>query len=220
MTEIGIGTMVPPEDEHMVGSGSMGKPPSFRELRVVGETGADVSAGDVGELLVKGPGLFKGYYNKPEATAEAFDGDYFRTGDLVYRDEAGYYYFVGRKKDMIRRMGDNVSAAEVEQVLMSHPGIAEAAVIGVPDLRRGEEIKAYIIPAPGETPATIPPEDIVAYCLERIARFKVPRYIEYRQDFPRSASFKVQKHVLKAEKEDLTAGCFDRFAAQEVAEAA
>lgn len=219
MTEIGIGTMVPFEDDHMVGSGSMGKPPPFRRLRVVDESGSALPSGAVGELLVAGPGIFKGYYNKPGATAEAFDGDYFRTGDLVYRDEAGYYYFVGRKKDMIRRMGDNISAAEVEQVLMSHPKIAEAAVIGVPDPRRDEEIKAYIIPAPNETAETVPPEEIVAYCLERIARFKVPRYIEYRQDFPRSASFKVQKHVLKGEKEDLTAGCYDRFAGVEAASA-
>ena len=107
--------------------------------------------------------------------------------------------------------GDNISALEVEFALESHPKIAEAAVIGVPDATRDEEVKAYIIPAPGETPDTIPPEEIIAYCLEKIAKFKVPRYIEYRQEFSRTPSGKIEKHVLIAEKEYLTAGCYDRF---------
>ncbi len=212
MTEIGAGTQVPFEDTHMVGSGSVGKPPEFRQLRIVDEAGNDVPPGQVGELLVKGQGIFKGYYKKPEANAQAFLGEYFRTGDLFRQDENGYYYFVSRKKDMIRRMGDNISAVEVEHVLMSHPKIAEAAVVPVPDKIRGEEVKAYILPAAGETPETIPPEEIIAYCLERIAKFKVPRYIEYVTEFPKSASEKIQKNVLISQKADLTDGCYDRFA--------
>lgn len=211
MTEIGAGTQMAYEDAHMVGSGSVGKPVAFRELRIVGEDGKDVRQGEVGELLVKGQGLFKGYHNKPEETAKAFTGDYFRTGDLFRQDAAGYYYFVSRKKEMIRRLGDNISATEVEHVLMTHCKIVEAAVVPVPDKVRGEEVKAYILPAPGETPETIPPQDIVAYCLERIAKFKIPRYIEYVETFPRSASDKIQKNILMGQKEDLTQGCYDRF---------
>ncbi|MBU2510303.1 AMP-binding protein [bacterium] len=212
MTEIGAGSAVPLEDAHMVGSGSIGKPVFNREFRIVNESGKDVACGEVGELLVSGPGILKGYYNKPEANEKAFLDGHFRTGDLARCDDAGYYYFVGRIKDMIRRMGDNISAEEVEKVLMSHPKIMEAAVIGVPDKTRDEEVKAYIVPAPGENPESIPPEEIVAFCLERIAKFKVPRYIEYRTEFPRSTSNKIQKHKLTKEKEDLTSDCFDRFA--------
>jgi crotonobetaine/carnitine-CoA ligase len=212
MTEIGVGTVVPIEDRHMVGSGSVGKLPEIREARIVDENGNDVPQGEVGELLIKGPGICRGYYNKPEKTAEDFEGGYFRTGDLFRVDENGYYYIVGRKKDMIRRMGDNISAAEVENVLIGHPKIANAAVVGVPDEVRDEEVKAYIIPAPGETPESVPPEEIIAFSLERLAKFKVPRFIEYRDSLPMTPSEKVRKHLLVAEKEDLTAGCWDRFA--------
>lgn len=211
MTEIGIGTLAPFEDAHLVGSGSVGKPPDIRQLRIVDEDGTDVPQGEVGELLVKGQGLFKGYYGKPTETARAFLGEYFRTGDLFRQDQDGNYYFVSRKKDMIRRMADNISATEVEQVLMSHPRIAEAAVVPVPDLVRGEEVKAYILLAGSETPESVTPEEIVAFCLERIAKFKVPRYIEYIEEFPRSASGKIQKNILVGQKANLAEGCYDRF---------
>jgi len=211
MTEIGPGIVMPKEDTHMVGSGSVGKPVSIREFRIVDQFGKDVNQGETGELLVKGPGILKGYYKKPEATKEAFFEGYFRTGDLFRQDENGYYYFVGRVKDMIRRMGDNISAKEVEMVLMSHAKIMDAAVVGVPDEERDEEVKAYIILAPGETPQTLSPKEIIDYCLAHIAKFKVPRYIEFKEDFPRSASDKVQKQVLLQEKDDPTVGCFDRF---------
>ena len=214
MTEIGAGTQVPFEDAHLVGSGSVGRPPDFRQLRIVNDDGKDVPSGGMGELVVKGRGIFKGYYKRPEENASAFLGDYFRTGDIFRQDETGNYYFVSRKKDMIRRMGDNISATEVEHVLMSHPRIQEAAVVPVKDQLRGEEIKAFILPAPGENPISIPPQEIIAWCLEKIARFKIPRYIEYVQEFPRSASQKIQKNILTSRKKDQTEGCFDRFADQ------
>lgn len=212
MTEIGAGSSVPIEDTHMVGSGSVGKPVVNRDFRIISSSGKDVAHGEVGELLVKGQGILKGYYNNPEATKNAFYEGYFKTGDLFRQDDKGYYYFAGRIKDMIRRMGDNISTEEIENVLMNHPKILEAAIIGVPDKKRDEEVKAYVIPAPGETSATIPPEEIVEYCLKKVAKFKVPRYIEYKDDFPRSASNKIQKNKLAEEKVDLTADCFDRFA--------
>lgn len=121
------------------------------------------------------------------------------------------YRFAGRITHMIRRSGDNISATEVEQVLMSHPKIAEAAVVAAPDRKRGEEVKAYILPAPGETPESIPPQEIIAFCLEKIAKFKAPRYIEYVSEFPRSTSDKIQKHVLVNLKQDITQDCYDRF---------
>jgi crotonobetaine/carnitine-CoA ligase len=212
MTEIGTGMLVSLEDDHMTGSGSVGKPPDFRTTKIIDNDGNPVKQGEIGELLIKGPGIFKGYYNKPEATAKAFEGDWFRTGDLFRQDENGYFYIVGRIKDMIRRTGDNISASEVEHVLASHPKILSAAVVPVPDESRGEEVKAYIAPAQGETPESIPPEDIIAFCLERIAEFKIPRYIEYVDEFQRTASGKIQKHVLIGAKKDLNAGCYDRMA--------
>jgi len=214
MTEIGPGMFVPLEDDHMTGSGSVGKPPDFREVRIVDNNGDDVAPGGIGELLIKGPGMFKGYYKKPKETAEAFTGEWFHTGDLFRQDENGYYYIVGRKKDMIRRSGDNISASEVEHVLTSHPKILSAAVVPVPDESRGEEVKAYIAPVQGETPESIPPEEIIAFCLDSIAEFKVPRYIEYVDEFQRTASGKIQKHVLISAKEDLTADCYDRMASK------
>ena len=214
MTEIGPGMFVELEEDHMTGSGSVGKPPEFRQTRIVDVKGNDVKQGEIGQLLIKGPGMFKGYYKKLDATAEAFEGEWFRTGDLFRQDENGYYYIVGRKKDMIRRSGDNISASEVENVLISHPKILSAAVVPVPDESRGEEVKAYIAPVQGETPESIPPEDIIAYCLDRIAEFKVPRYIEYVEEFQRTPSGKIQKHVLISKKEALTSGCYDRIAAK------
>ena len=213
MTEIGPGIAMPVEDGHMSGSGSVGKPMTYRYVKNVDEDGKEMPQGEIGELWVTGPGMFKGYYNKPEATAEAFAGEWFKTGDLFRQDEQGYYYIVGRKKDMIKRSGDNIAAVEVENVLTSHPKILAAAVVPVPDPDRKEEVKAYIVPALGENSKTVTPEEIVDYCLNRIADFKVPRYIEYcKEDFPRTPTGKIQKLKLIAEKEDLTEGCYDRIA--------
>ncbi|MEN8210696.1 MAG: class I adenylate-forming enzyme family protein [Thermodesulfobacteriota bacterium] len=212
MTEIGPGFFVLPKDEHMTGSGSVGVPFESRQVRIVDVDEKDVPIGEIGELWIKGPGMFKGYYNKPEETEEAFDKEWFKTGDLFRKDDKGYYYIVGRKKDMIRRSGDNISASELEDVLTSHPKIMAVAAIPVPDKDRGEEVKVYIVPKEGETPDTIPPHEIIAFCRERIASFKVPRYVEYKKEFSMTPSGKIQKHILLKEKEDLTSGCYDRFA--------
>lgn len=209
MTEIPGGMRVPMEDAFMTGSGSVGKPRPYVEVRIVDEKGEDVPPGGVGELLVRGPGMFKGYYKKPAETAERFTGDWFRTGDLFRKDEEGYYYIVGRKKDSIRRTAENISAAEVEMVLKSHPKVFDAAVLPVVDDIRYEEVKAYIIPKPGENPQTLPPEELIAFCTERIAKFKVPRFIEFRNEFPRTPTLKVEKYKLRIEKKDPRSGCYD-----------
>lgn len=209
MTEIGSGMFVPIEATDMVGSGSCGVPSPFREVRVANMEGSTLPAGQVGELLVRGPGILKGYYNKPEATAAAFHGDWFRTGDLFRQDERGYFYIVGRVKEMIRRAGENISAREVESVLHALPQIAEAAAIPVPDATRGEEVKACVVLQPGLSCDALSPEQILTHCAAGLARFKVPRYVTYRDELPKTASGKIAKHLLTNVADPL-AGCFDR----------
>jgi len=151
----------------------------------------------------------KEYYKDPDATRRAFRGGWFHSGDLGYQDDDGDYHFVGRKKDVIRRGGENISAASVEQILIDHPSILDAAVIPVPDRIRGEEVKAYVVPLPGEHPT---PEEVIEFCLQNMAAFKVPRYLEFRESLPKTPSERVQKQRLKEEKDDLTLGCYDRLA--------
>ena len=197
--------------EEMIGSGSIGIPAPEVSVRIVDDDGRDVRPGHVGEFLVKGPGMFRGYLNRPDATAEVMRDGWLRTGDLGRADERGFLYFVGRKKDIVRRSGQNISATEVEDVLRSHPKILDAAVIAVADELRGEEVKAYVLPVAGESQETVPPEDLIAFCAERLSAFKIPRYIEYRSsDFARTPSMRIRKEILRQEGPDLTAGAWDR----------
>jgi crotonobetaine/carnitine-CoA ligase len=212
ITEGNVVTSMPLEyADEMTGSGSIGIPAPEVDVRIVDDGGADVPAGATGELLVRGPGMFRGYLNRPEATEEALRGGWLRTGDLGREEERGFLYFAGRKKDVIRRSGQNLSAAEVEDALRAHPMIIDAAVVPVPDRERGEEVKAYVLLAGDATPGDLPGGKIVEFCAGRLAWYKVPRYIEYRAaDFPRTPSMRVRKEVLKAERTDLTEGCWDR----------
>jgi crotonobetaine/carnitine-CoA ligase len=213
MTEIGVGLIMPIEAAEMVGSGSCGIAGPFRETRIADPEGRALPPGVSGELLIRGPGILRGYHNKPEATAAAFHGDWFRTGDLAVQDADGFVIIQGRIKEMIRRAGENISATEVEAALLAIPGIAEAAALPVPDALRGEEVKAYIVLADGHGIADLPPEQIIAQCSRRLAAFKVPRLIEYRTEpLPRSTSGKVRKPELVAGKADLRAGSWDRVA--------
>jgi crotonobetaine/carnitine-CoA ligase len=213
ITEAGalIGTPLPYASE-LVGSGALGLPYPQVETRLVDARGEAVADGEVGELLVRAPGMFRGYLNDPEATAAVLSEDgWFATGDLLRRDERGLYYFEGRKKELIRRMAENIAPAEVEDVLRALPQVLDAAVIPVPDELRGEEVKAYVQLVEG---AQLPPETIIAHCLEQLAPFKVPRYIEYRvEPFPRTPTMRVRKEDLKAERADLLEGVWDREAA-------
>jgi crotonobetaine/carnitine-CoA ligase len=199
ITEGNFVTRVPLDAaDEMTGSGSIGIACPEVSIRLVDDEGGEVPVGATGEFLVKGPGLMRGYLSRPEATAKALRHGWLHTGDLGRRDERGYYYFVGRKKDIIRRSGENLAAAEVEEVLRSHPKVLDVAVLGVPDELRGEEVKAFILPVEGHTEATVPPEELAAWCAERLAAYKVPRYIEYRTtDFPRTPSMRVQKDLLR-----------------------
>ncbi len=210
-TEGGIMSRVPVDlAEELVGSGSIGVEPPDVIIRVVDDQDQDVSTGEIGEALIGGPDLFRGYLNRPEVTAEAMRGGWYHSGDLVRRDERGLLYFVGRKKDMIRRSGENIAAAEVEAALRSHPKILEAAVIPVPDELRGEEVKAYIQLKDGLSRSDLPPDQITAFCRARLASYKAPRYIEYRREFELTPSMRVQKQSLIKEGPDLTVNAWDR----------
>lgn len=178
---------------------SLGRPTMDREVRIVDENGDDVPLGESGEIIVRGtPGrtLMKGYYNDEAATQAALRDGWLHTGDNGRFDEAGYLYFVDRKKDVIKRAGENVSATEVETVLVGHPAVAAAAVIGVPDTIRDEAVMAFIVPAEG---LELSAEEISAYCTERLARFKVPTIIEFRDALPQTSVGKIEKKALRAE---------------------
>lgn len=179
--------------------GSIGLPVGPNEIRLVDDDGHDVPPGAVGEIVMRGPLLVKEYWREPAATAEAMRGGWFHTGDLARRDAQGYLYFVDRKKDMVRRGGENVSSQEVEHVLRSHPCVEEAAVVPVPDPVWGEEVKAFVVLRPGQSAATAPADALRAFCAERLAAFKVPRDIEYRTDLPRTASHRIRKALLRKE---------------------
>jgi crotonobetaine/carnitine-CoA ligase len=166
----------------------------------------------VGELVVRGKPMMVGYWNRPEATAEKIRGGWLHTGDLVTRDERGYFHIVGRLKDMIRRGGENISAAEVEGVLAEHPAVRAAAVVPVPDELRGEEVKAFVQLQPGAAPELLAPEALLGFVRERLAPFKVPRFVEYVDDFPRTPSERIEKHKLLALREDHREGAYDAVA--------
>ena len=211
LTETGLVVAMPLEfAAEMTGSGSIGLPCPEVSIRVVDDEGEEVDQGEQGEILIKAPGLMRGYLNRPEETARAFDGDWLRSGDLASRDSNGFLYFAGRKKDIIRRAGENVAAVEVENVLRSHPAVLEAAVLPVPDELRGEEVKAYV--ALVDDAADPPdPAELISFCSERLARYKVPRYVEFRTEpFPRTPSMRVKKSDLQVGVGDPTADAWDR----------
>lgn len=193
MTEIGSGLSVPPEATHMTGSQSCGVPSPFRQMRIVDEAGRDVPPGEVGELWVAGRSVLQGYYKKPQANAGSFTGRWFHTGDLFRQDETGYYYIVGRIKEMIKRSGENISARELEEVLRRMPEIEEAAAVPEPDELRKEEVKVYVMLAEGLTPKDCPPDAVIAHCAAHLAAFKIPRYVGYVDDFPRTPTRKIAK---------------------------
>lgn len=209
MTEVGVALYTPVAATHKVGAGTVGLAAPYREIMIADEQGNEMPRGEAGELCIAGDGLFWGYYKKPEANRESFRGKWFRTGDVATMDAEGYVSIVGRLKEMIKRSGENIAAIEVQEVLAEHEAIVEAAVIGVPDPMRNEEVKAYILLAEGQTPETVPPQAIQAHCFERLSKFKVPRYITYVDDFPRTPSNKIAKSKLTAGVDDLKKGAFD-----------
>ena len=174
--------------------GTVGLPVFGVDVRCVDEHDIAVPPGERGEVVVRGPNVMKGYFGRPEATAEAMRGGWFRTGDIGRFDADGYLAIVDRKKDMILRGGFNVYPREIEEVLMTHPAVAMAAVIGVPDQRLGEEVKAVIVRRPGHVTTE---EELLAWCREQMAAFKYPRVIELRDALPTSATGKILKRELR-----------------------
>lgn len=211
MTEVGCALYVPMEAAQMTGSGTVGVPVAFREAMVADAEGHPVPHGEEGELCIRGAGILQGYYNKPEATTAAFHaGGWFRTGDLARRDTQGWFWYLGRMKDMVRRSSENISAIEVEQVLRGVPEVLEAAVLPVPDDYRGEEVKAYLklgVQVHGDDALV---ERVFEHCRRNLAPFKIPRYLAFVEEFPRTPSLKIKKSALIAASTDLRDGAFDR----------
>ena len=174
---------------------SVGLPLPDVELRIVDEDGKDVELGDTGEIIVRGPNVFQGYWQRDEETAAAFVDGWFRTGDVGVRDEEGYIYLVDRKRDLIIVSGFNVFPSEVEVALLKNPKIAEAAVIGVPHPYTGEAVKAFVVLEQG---ASATPSELLADVEQRLARFKCPRAIEIVEDLPHLLTGKILRRALKA----------------------
>jgi long-chain acyl-CoA synthetase len=179
--------------------GTVGLPISGCDVRIVDDQDRPLAVGERGEVVIRGHNVMKGYYRRPEETAEALRGGWFHTGDIGVLDEDGYLSIVDRKKDLVIRGGLNVYPREVEEVLMTHPAVALAAVVGIPDERLGEEIKAFIVLKPN---ATVTADALIAWSREQLAAFKYPRVVEFRETLPIGATGKVVKRMLRAERSE------------------
>ena len=173
---------------------SCGRPLLGADLRIVDGGGRICEPGEVGEIEIRGELVMRGYYNRPEATEEAIRDGWFRSGDAGYLDEDGYLYIHDRVKDMIVSGGENVYPAEVESALFSHPGVADAAVVGVPDERWGETVKAIVVRRAG---SEVEPEELIAHCRERIAAYKCPTSVDFMAELPRNPTGKILKRELR-----------------------
>jgi long-chain acyl-CoA synthetase len=176
---------------------SIGRPMWGVEIRIVDNEGRELPPGPehVGEIVIRGHNVMKGYYKNPEATAEAIRDGWFHTGDLAYRDPDGFLFIVDRKKDLVIRGGFNVYPREVEEVLYQHHAVAEAAVVGRPDERLGEEVVAYVSAKPS---AQVVPDELIVFCRERLAAYKYPREVHVLDDLPKNATGKILKIELRA----------------------
>ena len=182
-----------PPEEQAKRIGSVGKPMPPTEFRIVDEAGAELPAGEIGELTIRNPGREREYFNDPDANAATWRDGWLHSGDLARLDDDGFLYIVGRMKDVIIRGGNNVHAADVEAVLYEHPDVQEAAVAGVPHEVLGEDIGAWLVGVPGRS---LDPEELGAFCAERLSDYKVPRAWTFLDELPRNATGKVVKHEL------------------------
>ena len=204
MTETGCSVAVAAQEEpRQLGTGCIGRPPAHLDYRIVDDGGRDAAPGQTGELLVRRAGenprqgLFSGYLKDAAATGEAWAGGYFHTGDLVYLDADGLLHFVDRKKNVIRRSGENISAVEVEETLIEHPGVIAAAVTAVPDEVRGDEVFACVIIDREADSWPDAAHGIVRHCLDRLAYFKAPGYLARCHELPLTATEKIQRAALR-----------------------
>lgn len=217
MTEIGLGLVMPNNYPTAAKPTSVGLAGLRRQARIVDDAGQPVGPGVTGELQIRGDHLFKGYFNKPLANAEVFDGDWFRTGDAFVQDKDGFYRIVGRFKDMIRRSNENIAAREVEAVVRELGAVLDCAAVPVPDPVRKEEVKIMVQVRPelltdGKTPREVLPVDqLLTHCQGALAPFKVPRYVQFVTDFPRTSSNKIIKHQLINTSGSPLSPSFDRI---------
>ncbi len=197
-------TMLPPDDHVLTGTPeeieaklrrltSIGKPLEDVEVMIVTEDGEPVVDGEVGEIVARGPRMMTGYWGQEEATGDTIKSGWLYTGDLAWQDGDGYIYLSGRARDFIKRGGEMISPEEVEQILAEHAGVAEAAVIGIPDLEWGEEVRAVVVP----TDESVTEEDLIEFCRQRLAGFKRPRSVVFTDALPRNVMGKVMKRDLR-----------------------
>ncbi len=204
MTETGgTACLMSTKEPRNVGQRCLGKASSTFDYRIVDDKGADVIPGEPGELLVRTTGhqprlnFFSAYYKNPEATAEAWEGGYFHTGDVVRVDAEGYFYFVDRRKNVIRRSGENISAVDVEAALLQHPAISACAVTAVDDEFRGEEVLSLVVLRPGSEPSPAMAESILNFALHTLAYYKAPGHIIFVEELPIGATQKVKRGEIK-----------------------
>jgi fatty-acyl-CoA synthase len=196
LTETVSGDTFLDRDSIVTKLGSVGRPCLHLELEVWGDDGNPVAAGERGEIVMRGPKVFKGYWRDPESTAKAFAGGWFHTGDVGVRDEDGYLFIVDRLKDMIVSGGENIAGSEVERVLYEHEAVLEAAVVGRADERWGEVPVAFVVVRPGSTATA---DELMAHCAGQLAKFKVPKAVTFLDALPRNPSGKVLKRDLRAQ---------------------
>jgi len=194
MTETGPLGLILGTDKALEKVGSSGLPPMYTELKIVDEDGVDTPPGETGELLIRGPNVLPGYWNRPEANKDIFTEDgFFHTGDAARVDEDGYYYIVDRWKDMFISGGENVYPAEVENVIFQLDGVLENAVVGVPHEKWGEVGRAYVVLKEG---SNLDDKAIIEHCQTQLARYKIPKQIRMMDALPHNATGKVLKHEL------------------------
>ena len=174
--------------------GSVGLPIQGVDMKIVDDNDVELKPGELGEIVIRGHNVMKGYYKKPEATAAAMKNGWFHSGDLGKMDEDGYFFILDRKKDMVIRGGFNVYPREIEEVMATHPAVSLVAVVGVPNEQHGEEVKAYVIRKPG---ATTTERELIEWCKDNMAAYKYPRVIEFRDSLPMTATGKILKRELK-----------------------
>jgi acyl-CoA synthetase (AMP-forming)/AMP-acid ligase II len=186
---------LPPGDRH---AGSVGRGTSV-DISIVNEDGRHLSAGEKGEVVIRGPNVTRGYDNDPEANAAAFAGGWFRTGDSGVLDQDGRLTLVGRLKELINRGGEKIAPREIDDVLLAHPAVVEAVTFGVPHVTWGEEVAAAVVLRPGATSqASATESDLIAHCRERLADFKRPKHIHIVETLPRTATGKIQRRAIGA----------------------
>ena len=195
LTESGGVCLCNPPDNIKVGS--IGKPTRFVDVKVWDDNNREIPIGQFGEIMVKEKipnSMFLGYYKQPDKTVEAWDGGWFHTGDRGYQDENGYFYFVDRIKDCIRRHGENISSFQIEKIVNSHPKVLESAAVAVPAELGEDDVKIYVVLRPDEE---LDPIDLIEFCEERMAYFMVPRYVEFLKEFPKTPTERTQKFELR-----------------------